>query len=195
MSGETNIHRRELVAAILDDRPAGTLVVASLGSSAWDLADASDDAGDFHFIGAMGQSAPFALGLALAQPTKRVILFAGDGELLMGLGSLATIANQAPPNLAIVAVDNHSYQETGDQPTATAGPTDLEAVARGCGIASTTRVAAAAEIPELRTLVLTGNGPVFALVEVIAEPLPLVFPPSFDGATAMNRFAEAARSD
>ena len=166
--------------------------MSSLGSPTWDVSAAGHHPGNFCFIGAMGQAGPFALGLALAQPAKRVILFAGDGELLMSLGVLATIANQAPTNLAIVVLDNESYGETGGQPTATAGLTDLELVARACGLETTRTVTGETEIDALRELILDAEGPVLANVKIDAEALPLVFPHSFDGASAMNRFREAA---
>ncbi len=189
------LHRRAVVAALLAGRPEGLVAVSSLGNPTWDLAAAGDDPRNFHFIGAMGQAAPFALGLAIAQPGRRVLLLAGDGETLMGLGALATIASQALANLAVVVLDNESYVETGSQPTATAGSTDLEAVARGCGIATTRKVTREAELGELRELVLGAPGPVFALVKIVPEALPLVFPHSFDGATAINRFRGALVRD
>lgn len=185
------LHRRPLVQTLLAQRPEHLLAVSSLGSSTWDLSAAGDNTRNFQFIGAMGQAGPFALGLALAQPACRVVLFTGDGELLMSLGVLATIANQAPRNLAIVVLDNESYLETGGQPTATAGRTDLEAVARGCGIATTRTVTRDAEVTALRDMVLQAPGPALAVVKVPVEPLPLVFPHSFDGVTAMNRFRAA----
>ncbi len=186
------LHRRPLVKALLEGRPDELLAVSSLGSATWDLNAAGKNARNFCFIGAMGQAAPFALGLAMARPDRRVALFAGDGDMLMSLGALATIANKAPANLAIVLFDNECYVETGGQPTATAGPTDLEAVARGCGIAAARTVTREAEIPALREMMLRAPGPVFANVKVAAEPLPLVFPHSFDGATAINLFRDAA---
>lgn len=186
------LHRRPLVKSLLEDRPEKLLAVSGLGSSTWDLTSAGDDARNFCFIGAMGQAGPFALGLAMAQREKRIVLFTGDGEMLMGLGVLATIANQAPSNLAVVVLDNESYVETGSQPTATAGPTDLEAVARGCGIATTCNVTKDEEVDALRDMMRDAPGPVFANVKVHAEALPLAFPHSFDGATAANRFRDAA---
>lgn len=186
------IHRRPAVHYLLEDRPANLLAVSGLGSATWDLAASGDDARNFHFIGAMGQAAPFALGLALAQPDKRVVLFTGDGELLMALGSLATIANVAPPNLAIVVMDNEAYVETGGQPTATAGRTDLEVVARGAGIASTTTIREEPDLEALRESIRGDSGLLFANIKVVTESLPLVFPHSFDGATAVNRFHGAA---
>lgn len=186
------LYRRPFVKAMLAGRPPHLLAVSGLGSSTWDLTAAGDDARNFCFIGAMGQAAPFALGLAMAQPERRVLLFTGDGEMLMGLGALATIANRAPANLAIAVLDNESYVETGSQPTATAGPTDLETVARGCGIATVCSITAESQADEAREMLHSAPGPVFVNVKVVAESLPLVFPHSFDGATAINRFREAA---
>lgn len=186
------LRRRPLVKRLLEGRPEHLLAIAGLGSAAWDLAASGDSDANFHFIGAMGQAGPFALGLALAQPSKRVVLFTGDGELLMGLGALATIANQSPPNLAVLVLDNESYQETGSQPTATAGPTDLEAVARGCGIATTRAISDDSEIDSVRQELFRAPGPLFINAKVVAEALPLVFPPSFDGVTAINQFRAEA---
>ena len=183
--------RRTVVAALLENRPADMVVVSSLGNPTWDVASVGDHALNFNFIGAMGQAGPFALGLAMARPEKRIVLFVGDGELLMSLGVLATIANQAPANLAVVALDNESYVETGSQPSATAGPTDLEAVARACGFVNTCSVADETPLDDIRVMVWEGEGPLFVNIKIVAEALPLVFPYSFDGAMAMNRFRGA----
>ena len=185
------MQRRTLVAALLENRPADMVVVSSLGNPTWDVASVGDNALNFNFIGAMGQAGPFALGLAMARPEKRIVLFAGDGELLMSLGVLATIANQAPANLAVVALDNESYVETGSQPSATAGPTDLEAVARACGFVHTRAVVDETPLDDIRVMVWEGEGPLFVNIKIVAEALPLVFPYSFDGAMAMNRFRGA----
>ena len=141
----------------------------------------------------MGQAGPFALGLAMAQPDKRIVLFAGDGEILMSLGVLATIANQAPLNLAIVVLDDQVYLATGGQATATAGPTDLEAIARGCGIATTCTVTKDDQVDALRDMIRDAPGPIFANAKVFAEPLPMVLPDTFDGATATQSFPGSTR--
>ena len=185
------MQRRTVVAALLENRPADMVVVSSLGNPTWDVASVGDNALNFNFIGAMGQAGPFALGLAMATPEKRIVLFVGDGELLMSLGVLATIANQAPANLAVVALDNESYVETGSQPSATAGPTDLEAVARACGFGHTRAVVDETPLDDIRVMVWEGEGPLFVNIKIVAEALPLVFPYSFDGAMAMNRFRGA----
>ena len=185
------MQRRTVVAALLENRPTNMVVVSSLGNPTWDVASVGDHALNFNFIGAMGQAGPFALGLAMARPEKRIVLFAGDGELLVSLGVLATIANQAPANLAVVALDSESYVETGSQPSATAGPTDLEAVARAGGVVHTRAVGDETPLDDIRVMVWEGEGPLFVNIKIVAEALPLVFPYSFDGAMAMNRFRGA----
>jgi len=186
------LHRRDIVATLLAERPANLLAVAGLGSSAWDLCAAGDHRGNFCFIGAMGQALPFALGLSLAQTDKRVVLFTGDGDLLMSLGCLATVANANPVNLSVVVLDNEVYAETGGQPTATAGRTRLDAIARAAGFAQAREITAMEDLEAFKAAVYEEPGPHFANVKVLAEPLPTVFPHSFDGVTAINRFRDAA---
>lgn len=163
------------------------LVIAGLGSTAWDATAAGDHPLTFPLWGAMGGAAMIGLGLALAQPARRVLVITGDGELLMGLGSLATIAVQRPANLALVVFDNERYGETGMQATHTAHGVDLAGVAAACGfaIARTVRDAAALEaaLPEIRG----AAGPTFHAVKVRAEPLPFALPPK-DGAHLKDRF-------
>lgn len=185
------LRRRALIESLFASRPDDLLAVSSLGSPTWDLAAAGDDARNFGFIGAMGQAVPFALGLALAQPARRVVAVVGDGELLMSLGALATVASQAPANLAILALDNEVYGETGGQPTATAARTNLEQVARACGFEATCTARAQDDVEALRMLLLERSGPVFATAKIDPEQPPLAFPHSFDGASAMSRFREA----
>ena len=115
------IDRRPFVQKILKVRKDNLRVVSGIGTSTWDIMSAGDNKGNFGFIGAMGQSIPFALGLAKSQPDLRILLFTGDGDTLMSLGSMATVANHPVNNLIIVVLDNESYVETGSQPTATAG--------------------------------------------------------------------------
>ncbi len=185
------LQRRPTVKFLLEDRPQNLLAVSGLGSSTWDLSAAGDNARNFGFIGAMGQAAPFALGLAIAQPTRRVALFTGDGEILMSLGILATIANIGPENLCVMVLDNESYSETGGQPTATAGPTDLELIAKGAGFTNTSTVRDDSELAALRESLRAASGLHFANIKIATEELPLVFPNSFDGVTAINRFRDA----
>ncbi|MGB5080531.1 MAG: thiamine pyrophosphate-dependent enzyme [Burkholderiales bacterium] len=184
-----SLHRREVVKALLEDR-GGLLVVAGLGSSAWDCAAAGDHPLTFPLWGAMGSACTIGLGLALARPKRRVLVVTGDGEMLMGLGSLATVGAQRPRNLAIVVLDNERYGETGMQKTHTACGTELWAVARACGFAEARLIRARAGIPAVRSGVYRGRGPLLYQVKVKAETPPLVLPPR-DGAHLKNRFREA----
>ena len=183
------LRRREVVARLVADRGA-LLVVGGLGAPSWDLTAAGDHPLTFPLWGAMGGAAMIGLGLALAQPKRRVLVVTGDGEMLMGLGSLATIAVQAPANLAVVVLDNERYGETGMQATHTAGPTNLSAVAAGAGIPVVgdifDQVQLEAALPRIRA----EPGPVFFDIKVRAEELPLVLPPK-DGVRLKDRFRAA----
>jgi thiamine pyrophosphate-dependent acetolactate synthase large subunit-like protein len=183
------LDRREVVRALLERR-GDLLVVAGLGSSAWDCTAAGDHPLTFPLWGAMGSACAIGLGLALAQPRRRVLVVTGDGEMLMGLGSLATIAVQRPGNLAIVVLDNERYGETGMQKTHTAHGTDLAAVALACGFAKAEIVRGAAKLAALRAEIHRGKGPLFYQVKVGRDAVPLVLPPR-DGAVLRHRFREA----
>ena len=174
--------RRDAVRKLLADRK-NLLVVAGLGSTAWDCTAAGDSALTFPMWGAMGQAAMVGLGLALAQPRRRVLVITGDGEALMGLGALATIGVQQPPNLTVVVIDNERYGETGMQKTHTASGVDLEGVARACKL----NVVA---WKNLKTAIHRQRGPHFAVVKVDAEKIPLVLPPR-EGALLKARFRRA----
>jgi thiamine pyrophosphate-dependent acetolactate synthase large subunit-like protein len=181
--------RRRVVRTLLDRR-GDLLVVAGLGSSAWDCTAAGDHPLTFPLWGAMGSSCMIGLGLALAQPRRRVLVVTGDGEMLMGLGSLATIAALRPGNLAIVVLDNERYGETGMQKTHTAYGTDLAAVALACGFAEAKLIRSDAQIAGVRSGIHRGKGPLFYQVKVASDPVPLVLPPR-DGAYLKHRFREA----
>jgi len=126
------LDRRDLCRAVLADR-GGLLVIAGLGAPAWDISAVDDCPENLPLWGGMGGAAMLGLGLALAQPTRRVLVVTGDGEMLMGLGALATIAVKQPSNLAILVLDNEHYGETGMQETHTKHGVDLVAIARGAG--------------------------------------------------------------
>jgi len=183
------LRRRDAVKALLEKR-AGVLVVAGLGSTAWDCTAAGDSPLTFPLWGAMGNAAMIGLGLALAQPSRRVLVITGDGEMLMGLGALATIGVQKPGNLAVVVIDNERYGETGMQATHTAHGVDLAKVALGCGFGSAMQVREPEELAALCTAVHAGQGPLLAQVKVAAEKLPLVLPPR-EGGLLKTRFRRA----
>jgi len=183
------LHRRDVAKTLLAGR-GGLLVVAGLGSTAWDCTAAGDHDLTFPLWGAMGCAAVMGLGLALAQPGRRVLVITGDGEMLMGLGSLATIGARKPGNLAVVVIDNERYGETGMQATHTAAGVDLAAMARAAGFVSAAVVRDAAGVAALQPLVHEAPGPHFAQVKVAAEKIPLVLPPR-EGALLKNRFRAA----
>ena len=166
------------------------LVVGGLGAPSWDLTAAGDHPLTFPLWGAMGGAAMIGLGLALAQPKRRVLVVTGDGEMLMGLGSLATIAVQAPANLAVVVLDNERYGETGMQATHTAGPTNLSAVAAGAGTPVVGDIFDQAQLEAALPRIRAEPGPVFFDIKVRAEELPLVLPPK-DGVRLKDRFRQA----
>jgi thiamine pyrophosphate-dependent acetolactate synthase large subunit-like protein len=174
--------RRDAVRKILARR-GDLLVVAGLGSTAWDCTAAGDSPLTFPMWGAMGQAAMVGLGLALAQPKRRVLVITGDGEALMGVGALATIGVQQPPNLTVVVIDNERYGETGMQETHTASGVDLEGVARACKLKVT-------DFKSLQKAIHKDRGPHFAVVKVEAEKIPLVLPPR-EGALLKARFRRA----
>jgi thiamine pyrophosphate-dependent acetolactate synthase large subunit-like protein len=183
------LRRRELARLLLADS-GELLVIAGLGSTAWDVTAAGDRRLNFPLWGAMGGAAMLGLGLALAQPERRVLVITGDGELLMGLGSLATIAVQRPPNLALVVLDNERYGETGMQATHTAHGVDLAAVAQACGFPTTGTLREQREFEAALPVIRRASGPILYVAKVRAEPLPFALPPR-DGALLKDRFRHA----
>ena len=181
------LRRREVVAALLQNRRDDLLVIAGLGSTAWDITAAGDQALNFPLWGAMGGAVMMGLGLALAQPEKRVLVITGDGEQLMGLGSFATIGVQQPNNLALVVIDNERYGETGMQATHTAYDVDLSAIAAGAGWPVCETVHDQEQLHTAVPLLRHTPGPVCVVIKVKAESPPLVLPPK-DGAYLKDRF-------
>lgn len=188
MSGE-GLGRRELVAALLARR-AGALVVPGLGSPTWDCFAAGDSPEYLYSWGGMGLCVPTALGLALARPERRVVAITGDGEMLMGAGSLAVVAAERPANLAILVLDNAHFSETGRQPGLTGRGVDIEAMARGAGIAETMTVHDMGALDALAELLFHRPGPCFAAAKIALTQDPLVLPEK-DGAVIARRFRAA----
>ena len=181
------LDRRTVVAGLLSD-PADLLVVTGLGSATYDAGAAGDRPLNFYLWGAMGGAAMIGLGLALARPERRVLVLTGDGEMLMGLGSLATVAAQAPPNLAIAVLDNRRFGETGNQPSHTALGTDLAAVALACGWRAACTISRAGELDPLRERLR--REALFAVIRISAAETPRFLPPR-DGAGLLHRFRTA----
>lgn len=187
---EMVLDRREAVAHILEDR-GDTLVITGLGSTTWDAAAVGDHPNNFYLWGAMGGAALLGLGVALAQPDRRVLVITGDGEMLMGVGGLATIAVQQPGNLSIVVIDNESYGETGMQKTHTHYGVDLAALAAAAGFPVSRTIHNRDQLVATAPLLYAAPGPVFAVVKVKAAPAPTVLPPR-DGPYLKDRFRGAA---
>ena len=184
------LERRAAMAALVKDRDDDLLVVPGLGSTTWDLAAAGDDPRNFYLWGAMGGAAMIGLGLALAQPDRRVAVITGDGEMLMGLGALATIGNKRPPNLAVIVFDNGVYGETGMQPSHTQSGVDLIGVAGACGIGTCLDVRDEEALADLARRLKDLGETLFARVLIAAEEPPRVLPLR-DGVALKERFRTA----
>ncbi len=189
-AGGFPLERGEAVPALIG-RHEDFLIVAGLGGTACDVGAVTGDGAHVYSLGgAMGAACMMGLGLALARPDKRVLVVTGDGELLMNLGALATIALLDPNNLAILCVDNGHYGETGWQKSHTSLGADLEKVAIGCGIKRTRTVAAAADIADGARLLREGNGTSFVVVRVKPTEPP-EFKRNFDASLCRDRFRAA----
>ena len=156
---------RQLVAKLEDEA-----VIGGIGNTNFDLWSAGHRPQNFYMLGSMGLAIPIALGVALAQPQRRCIAIEGDGSLLMQVGCLATIAMLKPKNLAIVVMDNRSYQITGGQPTATASGTDLVTMARGAGLAQSAWAADEEMFDEMFARALSEDGPWLIAVRIDDKP-------------------------
>jgi thiamine pyrophosphate-dependent acetolactate synthase large subunit-like protein len=194
------LQRRPVVKKILEGADDNLLVIAGLGSSNWDITEAGDRPLNMPLWGGMGSTVPMGLGLAIAQPTKRVLVITGDADLMMVVSALATVAAQQPDNLAICVLDNEKFGETGNQashtsprnngPTNSGAGTDLAMIAQGCGIADIGTVCKESEVAGLVNDLRKKKGPVFRLVKVMVEKLEFVMPPQ-DGAHLKDRFRQA----
>jgi thiamine pyrophosphate-dependent acetolactate synthase large subunit-like protein len=182
------INRREFVSALTKACP-DALVVAGLGSSTYDLFAAGDRPNNFYLWGAMGGAAGIGLGLALAQPEKSVVVLTGDGEQLMGLGTLATIGAQKPTNLSIVVLDNGHFGETGMQHSHTSLGTDLVALAKACAIADSAQVKDLKELERITTAINARAATTLFQVMIKADEVPRALP-TRDGVYIKNRFRE-----
>ena len=185
MLDRTRLHSKQL----LHER-GDLLVVPGLGAPTYDVAAAGDDPLNFYLWGAMGGAAMIGLGLALAQPKRRVAVITGDGEMLMGLGSLATIGVKQPGNLAILVLDNRHYGETGMQASHTDAGVDLVAIAKACRFKDTAAVSAESDIGYARNFIYAAGGPVFVQVRVKTDDVPRVLP-TRDGKAITRRFMDA----
>jgi thiamine pyrophosphate-dependent acetolactate synthase large subunit-like protein len=183
------IKRRPFMADLLSRRGMA-LVVPGLGSPTWDCFAAGDQAEYLYSWGGMGLAVPTALGVALSQPGRRVLCVTGDGEILMGIGSLAVVADQAPDNLAILVLDNESFGETGRQRGLTSNRADIAAVAKAFGLRQTRTITEQGAVAELADFLFKAPGPVLAVAKIAITDDPWRLPEK-DGATIAYRFRTA----
>jgi thiamine pyrophosphate-dependent acetolactate synthase large subunit-like protein len=186
---DPRLDRRAAMRVLLEGR-GDLLLVTGLGSTTYDAAAVADDARNFYLWGAMGAASMVGLGLALARPDRRVLVATGDGEMLMGLGALATIGVERPPNLAIVVFDNARYAETGMQKSHTDFGVSLPGVARSCGIEAVFDIADEPALREFAALLPRFERTTFGRVAIRADEPPRVLP-SRDGVFLKNRFRRA----
>ena len=186
------LDRRAVVAELLrepgDCAGGELLVVTGLGSTTYDAGAAGDRPENFYLWGAMGGAAMIGLGVALAQPTRRVLVLTGDGEALMGMGALSTLAASPARNLSMVVMDNGQFAETGHQSSHTALGTDLAAVAAACGWKTTMTLTTMAEVAALRLRLR--HEVIFAVIKISPADVPRFLPPR-DAAHLSVRFRQA----
>jgi thiamine pyrophosphate-dependent acetolactate synthase large subunit-like protein len=190
IASNRRLDRRAAIRILLEKRDE-ILLVTGLGSTSWDAASVGDDNRNFYLWGAMGAAAMVGLGLAIAQPQRQILVVTGDGEMLMGLGALATIGLQRPPNLAIAVFDNGHYGETGMQASHTETAVELVEVAAGCGIKETFDISDEMGLREFAGRLRKSATTLFARVAILADEPPRVLPPR-DGVYLKNRFRRAA---
>ncbi|MBV8118903.1 MAG: aldehyde dehydrogenase [Alphaproteobacteria bacterium] len=181
---------RRLAIRLLLDKRDDLLLITGLGSTTWDAASVGDDPRNFYLWGAMGSAALIGLGLAIAQPQRRVLVVTGDGELLMGLGGLATIGVQRPPNLSIAVFDNGHYGETGMQTSHTGAGVELVGIARACGIEEIFDISDELGVRDFAGRIGKSATTLFARIAIRADEPPRVLPPR-DGVYLKTRFRRA----
>ena len=179
------LDRRAAVKALLADR-GDLLVVSGLGSSSYDVFAAGDHPANFYLWGAMGGAVMIGLGLALAQPSRPVAVITGDGEQLMGLGSLATSAAKKPNNLSVVVLDNAHFGETGMQMSHSGLGAKLEMIAAGAGFPSVSTIETRAALDAFRPKLHDLQGPHFVRVAISTDHVDRALPPR-DGVFLKNR--------
>jgi len=184
-----NIDRRALLPQLFP-RPDDWLFVSGLAGASRDAAALTDDGANLYTMaGTMGAAIPMGLGMALSAPDRAVAVITGDGELLMGMGALVTVAAAQPANLTIVCQDNAMHGETGRQTGHTASTANLEAIAQGSGIAATLTISEPDQIAAAAAFIAAAPGPRFVLARVLATP-PSDFKRDLDPAACRVRFRQ-----
>ena len=183
------LNRRIVISKLLKERE-NSLIVNGLGGTCWDVASLGDNDLNFYVWGGMGNACMIGLGLALSQPDKKVIVITGDGEMLMGIGSLATIALKQPKNLSIVVFDNELYGETGNQKTHTAYCTNLSKIAIGSGIINSSIILTQEDLFSLSSEIHQIKNLSFSVIKINQDQEEIVLPIR-EGAFIKSRFRRA----
>ena len=183
------LNRRVVISELLKERK-NSLIVNGLGGTCWDVASLGDNDLNFYVWGGMGNACMIGLGLALSQPDKKVIVITGDGEMLMGIGSLATIALKQPKNLSIVVFDNELYGETGNQKTHTAYCTNLSKIAIGSGIINSSIILTQEDLSSLSSEIHEIKNLSFSVIKINQDQEEIVLPIR-EGAFIKSRFRRA----
>lgn len=187
------LQRRSVVHRILKDR-GDAAVVTGIGNASHDVASAGDDDRNMYLFGIMGGAAMVAFGIAVAQPECRVVVITGDGELLAGIGSLATIGVEKPKNLSILVIDNQAYGATGNQHTHTARGVDLVGIAAASGFDHTALITDNKALEAAIDDIYKKPGPYFAVVKVMTKTGARVTVPN-DGTRTSRRFRKAVAGE
>ena len=183
------LNRRLVISELLKERE-NSLIVNGLGGTCWDVASLGANDLNFYVWGGMGNACMIGLGLALSQPDKKVIVITGDGEMLMGIGSLATIALKQPKNLSIVVFDNELYGETGNQKTHTAYCTNLSKIAIGSGIINSSIILTQEDLLSLSLEIHQIKNLSFSVIKINQDQEEIVLPIR-EGAFIKSRFRRA----
>tara|TARA_Y100001970_G_C14164425_1_gene820444 strand:- start:718 stop:1311 length:594 start_codon:yes stop_codon:yes gene_type:complete len=183
------LNRRLVISELLKERE-NSLIINGLGGTCWDVASLGDNDLNFYVWGGMGNACMIGLGLALSQPDKKVIVITGDGEMLMGIGSLATIALKQPKNLSIVVFDNELYGETGNQKTHTAYCTNLSKIAIGSGIINSSIILTQEDLLSLSSEIHQIKNLSFSVIKINQGQEEIVLPIR-EGAFIKSRFRRA----
>jgi thiamine pyrophosphate-dependent acetolactate synthase large subunit-like protein len=167
---EANVMNRSVLTRLLAGKlKSEEAVIGGIGNSNFDLWASGQRPQNFYMLGSMGLATPIALGVALAQPRRKVFALDGDGSILMQLGALGTAAAEACKNLAIVIWDNGIYQITGSQKTLTSAGTDLVGIAKAAGIAESHWARDETQFASLIDRTLSEDGPWFIAARIDGE--------------------------
>jgi thiamine pyrophosphate-dependent acetolactate synthase large subunit-like protein len=162
--------RNEAIELIMGRVGPEDLVLSTTGMISREVFYSTDRPSNFYMIGSMGLLAPFGLGLAKLSPGQRVYILDGDGSALMGMGTMALIAHENPPNLVHIILDNESYESTGGQPSISSN-VPLDQIAASCGYKTSTRVDGIESLDAALSDLQAGPGPHMVLVKVGIAPV------------------------